>query len=263
MPRDVLLHVEVETKFLEAIDGRTSHYSMHLTMRSGKPVISVVVFLSGGPKKGIEHREVFEEVEPWEIRRFRYLAFALSKCLAENYVGRPQALAPALAALMRSKVWDKVEQKLRCLKAISRFKGLDIAKKFVLARIVNTYLKLDEDEALRFAAELERETAKEVREMAITWEETLAEREAKGLAEGLIEGEIKGEVRGEVRGEARGKLEGVRQAICLLMKHRCNLTPAEEDLLADKLQAVSDLHRLYEILEQAGDARSLDDLDLE
>ncbi len=50
--------------------------------------------------------------------------------------------------------------------------------------VVETYIELNEDEELRFAAEMQREGNKEVREMVVTWEEALAESRAEGKTEG-------------------------------------------------------------------------------
>ncbi|MCP4657150.1 MAG: hypothetical protein GY856_17210 [bacterium] len=75
--------------------------------------------------------------------------------------------------------------------------------------------------------------------MVITWEDALAERWAAGLAE--------------------GKLDATRQAIVLLAKHHHGSLPADFE---EKLEAIDDLSRLYEILEQVTEVRSLDELDL-
>ncbi len=59
------MHVEVAGEFGQAIDQRMLRYSMHLTLTKNKPVISIVVFLTGGTS-GVELREV-----PAPIRRSR------------------------------------------------------------------------------------------------------------------------------------------------------------------------------------------------
>ncbi len=48
---------------------------------------------------------------------------------------------------------------------------------------------MNEAEAARFAAEVERESNKEIHNMVITWEDALADRENKGEAKGRQEGE--------------------------------------------------------------------------
>ena len=181
-PRLVLVHTEIEGEFRKTIDRRTCRYSMHLRLKYDLPVVSVVVFLTGGPP-GVTRRTVVETVGSLGVDRFTYLAFGLSGSLAEAWVGRPQPLAAALAALMRSEVWDNVERKVRCLKAVRRAE-LDEARSFELANIVDTYIPLDPAEETRFEALIEQDTSKEVQEMVITWEDALADREARGIQTG-------------------------------------------------------------------------------
>lgn len=251
-PRLVLVHLDVEGNFRrEAIDHRMPRYSMHLALTSDKPVISVAVFLHGG-QAGAEVRKVAQRVGPFEIWRFRYLAFGLSKALAEEYVGRPQPLAAALAALMRSEIWDRVEKKVRCLEAVIQAEGLDLARRYMLAKVVDAYIELDDEEKRRFAVAMEEH--KEVLEMVVTWEEALAEREAKGRDEG--------EARGRVEGHMEGRVAEAQEAIWLLMKHRFRLGRSELAQLRVKLQAISDLDRLHEILERASEAERFEEVDM-
>jgi hypothetical protein len=169
--------------------------------------------------------------------------------LAEDYVDRPQPLAAALAALMRSRLWDKVEQKLFCLEAVGRAR-LPLEQEYVLAKVVESRIDLNPEEERRYE-ELVRERGEEVQAMAVTWEEALAEREAIGEAKGLAEG--------EARGEAKGKLIATRQAITLLAKHCFRSLPAGFE---EKLEAIDDLGRLYEILEQVHEARTVEELSI-
>ncbi len=183
----VLIHLESEREYGSPMDRRVWRYYMHLEIKYGLPVVSIVVFLTGGTA-GSHWREVVETLGPFEVNRFSYLAFGLSGSLAEDYVDRPQPLAAALAALMRSKVWDKVEQKLRCLRAISRSE-LNDAEKFLLGNVVETYLKLTPDDEKRYQEEIQRSLNKEVQRMVITWEDAHKASKAEGLEEGFIQGE--------------------------------------------------------------------------
>ena len=232
----LLLHVDVEARFGEPMDERVRRYSMHLELEFNLPVISAVLFLKGGPS-GVELRKIERKIAGQVFGTFYYFAFGLSKSLAEKYVDLPQVLAAALAVLMRSKIWDKPEKKWRCRKAIRRVE-LTLAEAFVLDRIVDTQLELTPAEEERYR-ELEREEGKEVQDMVITWEDALEEREAKGRVE--------------------GGLETARSAIVVLARHRHSRLP---DGFEAKLDVVDDLRRLYKILEQVPDVRSLEELDL-
>lgn len=235
-PRLVLVHVEAEGEFRSTIDARTERYGFHLILKSGRTVLTIVVFLTGGPR-GVEIREVQRKIGAFETSRFRYLAFGLSRSLAEDYLDRPQPLAAALAALMKSEKWDRVEHKLECLRAISRAKDLGIRKRYVLAKVVNTYLQLTEDEEHRFAEVVRREGGKEVQDMVVTWDEALAEREAIG--------------------EAKGRLEAAQKAVLVSARRRFgSLAPEFEE----QIRAIEDLDRLYAVLEQILEADAIGDV---
>ena len=256
-PRMVLVHVEVEGRFRQETEQRLRRYALHLELEFGYPVITVVVYLKGGPKQGVELRKVSTVIGQREINSFSYVAFSLSRSLAEEYVNRPQPLAAALAALMRSRLWDKVEQKLFCLEAVSRAR-LPLEQEYTLAKVVETHVDLSPEEERRFE-ELMRERGEEVQAMAVTWEEALAEREAKGLAEGEAKGLAEGEAKGLAQGEARGKLTATRQAITLLAKHCFGSLPVGFE---EKLEAIDDLGRLHDVLEQIPDVGAAQGLDL-
>ena len=70
------------------------------------PVLLIVVFLRGG-KKSLTMREFVDRAEGVEVCRFRYAAFFPGQTRAEKFIELKQALAPALAALMKSD-WDPV-----------------------------------------------------------------------------------------------------------------------------------------------------------
>lgn len=236
--RLVTLHVEIEHSFAQEMDERVWLYNLHLRIDRKKPVISYVVFLKGGPA-GIEVREYTESVGTFEVHRFHFLAFCLSGSLAEEYVRRPQPLAGALAALMRSETWNRDEQKLECLRAIRRPTDLDLSQRYALARIIDTYIRLDKGEAKAFAARLAEDQNKEVREMVVTWEEALADRQA--------------------RGEAKGQLTAAHESNIRAARHRFGALPAEFE---DRIRAIDDLGRLYEILDQILEVASPDQIDL-
>lgn len=253
-PRPVLLHVETEGKFRRATARRLWRYAMHLMLKYGQPVITIVVFLKGGPPD-VEWCEVVEKVGPFEVVRFRYLAFGLSRSLAERYLERPQPLVGALAALMRSEVWDRVEQKLRCYEKIGQA-DLDGARRFVLTTVVKTYIQLEGGEAERFATEIRRHPNPEVRKMVITWDEALEERQTLGEARGK---EV-GKAEGRAEGELLGQLKTLRRNIQRLLQKRFGRRGEE---IETRLLAIADPQKLDELFEKALEARSLDELGLE
>ncbi len=179
------------------------------------------------------------EVGSWVSNRFYYLAFGLSRSLAEQYVDRPQPLAAALAAMMGSELWDRVEQKLQCLEAVRRAEG-DDEKRYLLAKVVDVSLELDDEENSRFTCELEQGKRREVQKMVLTWQEALAE--------------------SDTQGRTRGRIEEAREAVVLVVRNKWGSPP--NDFLA-RLEAIDDLDRLHEIMEQALNVHSLDEINLD
>jgi hypothetical protein len=232
--RILSLHHEFEGTFRSSIDARVDRYIMHLRLKHNRPVLSVVLFLKGGPK-GLDIRSVVEHIGPFEVYRSSYCAFGLAGLLAEEWVDRPEPLAAAFAALMRSEVWGPVEKKIRCLRAIARA-SLDEARRLALADVVETYVELTPEEAKQYAAELTREGNQEICIMEMSWSQRLR-------AEGRAEGEAK----------------GVRTSIRLLWENKFG---ALAEAIRQKLEEVADLSRLYEILEQVSEAGSVEEVRL-
>lgn len=234
-PRFGVFHAELEGRFTRAMEKRLKLYFHQIALEyDDPPVIAAVLFKKGGGPKAVERREVVRRMKSWVSNRFYYLAVSLSKCLAENYVTLPQSLAPALAALMSSEIWDRVEQKVKCLEAVSRTQ-LDDERRYLLTNVIDIYLDLDEEEEMRFRQELDKGDRKEVKKMVLTFQEAIAD------------------------GEARGKVTEARKAVLRVAEHRWGSPP---DDFVSKLEAVDDLDRLHGIMEQALKVSSLDEIGL-
>ena len=134
--------------------------------------------------------------------------------------------------------WDRVQKRVRCMAAIRRA-DIDDDRRFLLARLVEIYVELNEAETERYRAELTRQDNEEVREMVITWEETLAASKAEGEAKGLV---------------------AMRNSIMRVLERRLGSLPA---LVRQKLDGIGSLERLEEILDQALTVSSVDELVLQ
>ena len=229
LPPVVLIHVEIEGRFRGPMAERLWYYYMYLRLNLKQPVIPILVNLSGGPA-GVTEVEWIDEVLGRKVARFRYFNFGLSGSLAEEYLERPQPLAWGLAALMRSRKWDRVELKIRCLRAIATA-DLSEKQEVQLLDLVQTYLELEGPEAKRFDT-LKNQEMKEVDDMALTWA-----------------GKI----------EARGRLEGIRGLILRQLEHRFGPLPQEVRGCVEGLDDQSELDRLSD---QLLDASSLAELGL-
>lgn len=182
-PELVLVHVEIESTARSAIGRRMWRYGMQLRLRHDRPVLPLVIFLSGGPR-GIAWRGEVERLWEVELARFRYLAWGIGGSPAERYARRPEPLAWALAALMRPRRWRPAQHKLECLRRIAHA-DLDEARRFLLANCVETYLQLEPSEQESYANLPGYVHDEEVREMEMTWAEKMTE---KGRVEGRVDG---------------------------------------------------------------------------
>ncbi len=120
--RILLIQVEVEGEFRRAMDERAFFYYLHLRLKYRLPLVTIVIFLKGG-KTPLEVREVVDEVGGVEVCRFRYMAFCLRPSRAEDFVDRPQALAPAFARGRRRRAALRAGEDRRCLCRIGRDRG--------------------------------------------------------------------------------------------------------------------------------------------
>ncbi len=169
-----------------------------------------------------------DEVLGREVASFHYINFGLSGCLAEEFLDRPQPLAWGLAALMRSEKWDRVEQKIRCRRAIF---SADVSERqgMLLLNLVQTYIKLEGPEAERFDR-LKKQELKEVEDMELTWA-----------------GKI----------EAQGRLKGIRNLVIRQLEHRFGPLSQEARKRVERLDDEKQLDSLSERLLDAGSLAEL------
>ncbi len=151
---------------------------------------------------------------------------------------------------MRSRVWDNVDRKLRCLRAGRA--EVNEAQKFLLANEVETYLKLNPEDEERFAAEIRRDANKEVRDMVITWEDALAASHAKGMETGRLQGREQGLEQGLQRGIQQGEASVLRR----LLSRRFPQLPRWVD---ERLEGAA-REELESWAERVLDARRLEDV---
>ena len=236
--RFFLLHHEFEGDFRSNMDSRVDRYIMYLRLTHKEPVVSFVLFLKGGPK-GLKIRSVVDRIGSIEIYRSSYFAFGFGDQLAEEWLERPEPLAAAFAALMRSQIWDAAEKKLQCLQAIART-SLDEARRLALVDVVETYVELTPEEAERYSAELARESNQEICEMGMSWSQKLR-------AEGRLEGRVEGEAL------------GLRSAILMLWENKFGPLASA---VRQQLEKMTDRSRLYDVLKQVSEARSAEEIRL-
>jgi putative YhgA-like transposase/uncharacterized protein DUF4351 len=165
--RYLLIHVEVEAQARRAMARRLWRYRSLIEAVHDREVLPIVVYLRGG-RPGVH-------VECWgdrllgpEYGEFRFVALGLSGCRAEEWLEKPEPLAWGLAALMRRGRLSRAEHKMACLRRIAAA-PLSEASRFLLANCVETYLELNAEQSVQFAALEAREENRDMREMQMTW----------------------------------------------------------------------------------------------
>jgi hypothetical protein len=180
-----LAHLEIEYAFRRSKIVRLRNYNHVLTVGTGLPVHTGVVYLHGGPP-GKTWRKFEEESFGRVPCTFRYTSLGLSKAPAREYLRRPEPLAWALAVLMRPNgVGSRAELALACVQRVLAAGHLDELRRYKLLNFVHTYAKLDRTTAAEYEALLRIAENQEVREMMMTFAD---EMKAEGRREGVQEG---------------------------------------------------------------------------
>ncbi len=244
------VHVEIERRFSGEIGRRVARYSYHLYLRDPGPVVSIVVFLRGGPS-GARWTDHVERAVDREILRFNYLSLGLSKVPARTFLDRPEPLAWAFAALAWPGRMGRARLKLELLRKIATAQ-VDEVKRFLLANCVQTYLQLAGRDAEEYAAlRLVRETP-EVKAMEMTWaEQMVAEYREKVLAEGLE--------KGLEQGIEQGVEQGVRNTLLRQIWRRFGPVPPA---VRERVEAIDSLEELDGLVDRILEVKSIEELGL-
>jgi uncharacterized protein DUF4351 len=241
----ILVHVEVEATARKGMGERLWRYFNLLQSRHGLPVLAVVINLKRG-RPGLSFEVVEVRAGARLVATFHYFSLGLAGHPASDFLDRPEPLAWALAALMHPGGRSRAELKLACLRRLARAE-LAEQPRLVLVNWVETYLKLNPEEAAEFDALRALQGNREVRAMQKTWAEKLEAMEAKGLA------------KGRAAGKAEGKTQGARELLLRQLRRRFGPLPAEVE---QRLQEVSSLARLSRLAEQVLVAGSLEEMGL-
>jgi hypothetical protein len=263
---DILIHVEIERRFRGDMGYRLWRYSHQLYVRYALPVVSIVVFLRGGPPGG-ERTDYLERAADWEVHRFRYLSFGLSKLPAQALLDRPEPLAWALAALARPGEIGRAKLKLELLRKIAKA-SLREGERFLLTNCVETYLQLAGREAEEYAALRLAQRNPEVEAMELTWEDRMAiQYTQKGIEKGVKQGLQQGEKRGIEKGVKKGieqgvregREQGVRDTLLRLLSKRFGPVP---QAVRRRVEAIESLEELSGLVDRILEVKSIEELGL-
>lgn len=147
--RFILVHVEVEARARRGMGNRLRDYHRSIQSRHEDPVLSIVIYLKGGPA-GICEQVLDGGLPLPGVTSFRYLSFGLSRCSAAEYLAKPEPLGWALASLMSRGDWSKAELKMSCLDRLAEA-PLEDEERRELANCIETYLELTPEEAEDFS----------------------------------------------------------------------------------------------------------------
>lgn len=226
----VLVHVEVEARARTRMLGRLREYAGRIQARYGGPLLSVLLNLRGGKFGGVQSVEPDGELAGPGLTSFRYLAFNLSCCVAEEYLQRPEPLAWALAALMTPGSLSRPQHKRACLRRIAAAR-LPEEKRLLLVDCVETYLVLTDEEEREYKGLGKRKTEGMMNPMHMTWSERMM---------------------------AQGRVDGVRQVLLRQMNQRFGPLP---ERVRQKVEGIASMPRLNRLADRLLVAGSLEELD--
>lgn len=233
----ILVHVEIEAEARAGMAARLWRYYMQLRLRHGLLVLPVLVNLKGG-RPGLHREALAEGFEEVATASFRYRAFSLSGCRAEDYLALVEPLAWALAALMRRGRWSRAEQKIECLRRIAAAE-LSGSRRWLLGNWVGTYLQLHGRDAAEYERLRDLAVNREVKAMEMTWAERMeAEYTRKGIETGLA---------------------ALRQVVLRLLDRRFGSVP---ETVRRKVEAIDAMEPLADLAEKVLEVRSIDDMGL-
>ena len=229
-----LIHVEQQAQPQDEFGRRMFRYFARLHERDGLPIYPVVIFSHDRRKPEPDHYEVrFPDLR---VLSFRFRVIQLGRMSWREFVNQPNPAVCGLMAKMNIAERDRPRVKLECLRLLTTLR-LDPARTQLISGFIDTYLRLNAEEELRFreqAATLPGEQQKEeIMEIVTSWME-------KGIEQGLEQG--------REQGLERGLLEQARADILDVLEARFGEAPYQAK---ESLPLVQDLAQLKVLLRQA------------
>lgn len=226
-----LLHVEQQAQPQAEFGQRMFRYFARLHEKHGLPVYPVALFSHERPQPEPDRYEM--RFPDRRVLDFRFRALQLRRLSWRRFLGQPNAAVCALMAKMNIAAQDRPRVKLECLRLLTTLR-LDPARMRLLSGFIDTYLRLDPQEELRFEAQTAKlateSERKSVMEIVTSWME-------KGLAQG----------------RQQGLLQRAREDILDVLEARFGEMPFQA---AEALRKVDDAARLKVLLRQASTAAS-------
>ena len=221
--RRLLVHVEIEARARRGMGERLREYHRWIQSRHGGQILSVVVYLRGG-RGGVREEVMKDDLEGPGLPGFRYLSFGLERCLAADYLSRPEPLAWALAALMSPAPHSRARLKFDCLLRVNEA-SLDDEGRGQLANCIESYVQLSPEEVEELASlgSLKDRRTPIVSTSLFTWTDRVEiEGEKKGMRRVLLD--LLQERFGPIPDDVRQRVETIRSEDRLIRLTRRVLT---------------------------------------
>jgi hypothetical protein len=233
----LLVHVEIEAEYSINMDHRLWQYYMQLRLRHELPVLPILVNLRGG-RPGVYRGTLWEGFAGKKAAIFHYRGLGLSGCQAQEWLARPEPIAWAFAALMRSGSWSRAVLKLECLRRIATSDVVGLRKQ-MLVDWFETYVQLTGQDALELQRLLELEGNEEIKAMELTW---LGQAEARGMEKGIEKGIKKG-----AETATRQAVGRMRRVVLRQIEQRFGAVPTK---VQRKIEAIDSLEPLADLAER-------------
>ena len=234
-----LVHVEQQAQSQTDFGRRMFRYFARLHARHGLPVYPVVIFSHDRPQPEPNRYQVRFPDRP--VLDFRYRVIQLQRLPWRRFLQRPNPVACALMSKMRMAPADRPRVKLECLRLLTTLR-LDPARVRLISGFIDTYLRLNAAEELRFTAQVakvpDEQQKHHVMEIVTSWME-------EGIQRGRQEGRQEGHQKGHQEGHQVGRQQTLREDIIEVLEARFGEIPyaLREQILA--VVGEAELKRLH------------------
>ncbi|MBP0031243.1 MAG: DUF4351 domain-containing protein [Roseofilum sp. Guam] len=219
-PSYFLIHVEAQASSQKDFERRMFVYFSRLHEKFALPVYPIVIFSYETPFK--EAKNKYQITFPdLKVLEFKYQVVQLNRLNWRDFLNQPNPIASALMAKMRIDPQDRPKVKAQCLRLLTTLK-LDPARMQLISGFVDTYLKLNTSEEMKFEQEISTFTQPEQEagmEIITSWME-------KGIDQGLMRekeliirlikrklGEIDSELETEIKALEIDRVEALGEAL--------------------------------------------------
>jgi len=185
-PSYFLVHIEAESGAKSKFNQRMFRYFSRLHEKFDLPIYPIVIFSYSSPKT-LATNNYQINFPDLEVLKFNYQVIQLNQLNWRDFLNRQNPVASALMSKMNIAPADRPKVKAECLRLLVTLK-LNPAKMQLISGFIDTYLRLNQIEEEKFAAEIgslipaEKE---EVMQIVTSWMEQGIE---QGIERGIQQG---------------------------------------------------------------------------